>query len=35
MNTFLGKWLEYLAERGRGVARLRPVAADLAALPAD
>ncbi|MFC3549422.1 DUF1249 domain-containing protein [Lysobacter cavernae] len=26
MNTFLGKWLEYLAERGHGVATLRPVA---------
>ncbi|RPE81678.1 DUF1249 domain-containing protein [Vulcaniibacterium tengchongense] len=25
MNTFLGKWLEYLAERGHGVATLRPV----------
>ena len=24
MNTFLGKWLDYLAEQGRGVARLRP-----------
>lgn len=24
MNTFLGKWLEYLAERGHGVATLRP-----------
>ena len=23
MNTFLGKWLEYLAERGHGRARLR------------
>ena len=23
MNTFLGKWLEYLAERGHGVATLR------------
>jgi hypothetical protein len=22
MNTFLGKWLEYLAERGHGVATL-------------
>lgn len=27
MNTFLGKWLEYLAERGHGVATLRPVEA--------
>jgi len=26
MNTFLGKWLHYLAERGHGVATLRPVA---------
>ena len=25
MNTFLGKWLEYLAERGHGVATLHPV----------
>ena len=25
MNTFLGKWLEYLAERGHGVATLRKV----------
>ena len=25
MNTFLGKWLEYLAERGHGVATLRRV----------
>ena len=24
MNTFLGKWLEYLAERGHGVATLVP-----------
>ena len=24
MNTFLGKWLEYLAERGHGVATLAP-----------
>ena len=27
MNTFLGKWLEYLAERGHGVATLVPAAA--------
>ena len=27
MNTFLGKWLQYLAERGHGVATLRPEAA--------
>ncbi|KAF1684724.1 hypothetical protein B1992_14580 [Pseudoxanthomonas broegbernensis] len=26
MNTFLGKWLEYLAERGHGVATLAPAA---------
>lgn len=26
MNTFLGKWLDYLAESGHGVATLRPVA---------
>ena len=26
MNTFLGKWLQYLAEGGHGVATLRPVA---------
>ena len=25
MNTFLGKWLEYLAEQGHGVATLRPI----------
>jgi uncharacterized protein YqiB (DUF1249 family) len=25
MNTFLGKWLQYLAERGHGVATLRQV----------
>ena len=24
MNTFLGKWLEYLGERGHGTATLRP-----------
>jgi uncharacterized protein len=27
MNTFLGKWLHYLGERGHGVATLRPVPA--------
>ena len=27
MNTFLGKWLEYLTERGHGVATLVPAAA--------
>ena len=26
MNTFLGKWLQYLAEQGHGVATLREVA---------
>lgn len=26
MNTFLGKWLEYLADRGHGTATLRPLA---------
>lgn len=26
MNTFLGKWLQYLAERGHGVATLQPCA---------
>ena len=31
MNTFLGKWLEYLAERGHAVATLRPVEAGPAA----
>lgn len=31
MNTFLGKWLHYLGERGHGVATLRPAAAS----PAD
>jgi uncharacterized protein YqiB (DUF1249 family) len=25
MNTFLGKWLDYLAEQGHGVARLQPL----------
>ncbi|MBT2746715.1 MULTISPECIES: DUF1249 domain-containing protein [unclassified Lysobacter] len=28
MNTFLGKWLEYLAERGHCMATLRPVEHD-------
>ncbi|MBJ7574183.1 DUF1249 domain-containing protein [Luteimonas sp. MC1828] len=27
MNTFLGKWLQYLAEQGHGVATLAPVLA--------
>ncbi|MGN6511969.1 MAG: DUF1249 domain-containing protein [Lysobacteraceae bacterium] len=31
MNTFLGKWLQYLAERGHGVATLRRVEAREAA----
>jgi len=35
MNTFLGKWLEYLAERGHGVATLRRDPEGSAALPAD
>lgn len=30
MNTFLGKWLEYLAEKGHGVATLRPLHEDAA-----
>ncbi len=29
INTFLGKWLEYLAERGHGEATLRPSAKNL------
>ena len=29
MNTFLGKWLQYLAERGHGVATLRAVDEDV------
>lgn len=32
MNTFLGKWLQYLAERGHGVASRKP-APGLAPLP--
>ncbi|HVI60249.1 MAG TPA: DUF1249 domain-containing protein [Luteimonas sp.] len=28
MNTFLGKWLQYLAERGHGVATLRAAEAE-------
>lgn len=28
MNTFLGKWVQYLAERGHGVATLRPADPD-------
>lgn len=31
MNTFLGKWLQYLAEQGHGVATLRPQTAPIAA----
>jgi len=30
MNTFLGKWLQYLAERGHGVATLREAAREAA-----
>ena len=33
MNTFLGKWLQYLAERGHGVATLRPGPSCLPAAP--
>lgn len=33
MNTFLGKWLEYLAERGHGMGRLHRIAADPALDP--
>lgn len=29
MNTFLGKWLQYLAERGHGVATLAPMRTDV------
>jgi uncharacterized protein YqiB (DUF1249 family) len=32
MNTFLGKWLQYLAERGHGVATLAPVEASSSAI---
>jgi len=37
MNTFLGKWLQYLAEQGHGVATLRRVARQVpvAGLPDD
>ncbi len=31
MNTFLGKWVEYLAERGHGVATLQRITADATA----
>lgn len=34
MNTFLGKWLEYLAERGHGVATLRRIGDTMAPGPA-
>lgn len=34
MNTFLGKWLQYLAERGHGVATLHPAVASQR-VPAD
>lgn len=30
MNTFLGKWVQYLAEQGHGVATLRPHAEEAA-----
>ena len=30
MNTFLGKWLQYLAEQGHGVATLREAAREAA-----
>lgn len=33
MNTFLGKWLQYLAERGHGVATLRPAGSCTSAWP--
>ena len=33
MNTFLGKWLEYLAEQGHGVARLRRLEGAQLAIP--
>lgn len=33
MNTFLGKWLQYLADRGHGVATLKPLPVDAAPLP--
>ena len=33
MNTFLGKWLQYLAERGHGVATLRPAGSCLTPVP--
>jgi uncharacterized protein YqiB (DUF1249 family) len=35
MNTFLGKWLEYLAERGHGVATLHFVVASHSAGDCD
>jgi hypothetical protein len=35
MNTFLGKWLDYLAERGHGVATLVRVENDSAATEPD
>ncbi|WP_226468279.1 DUF1249 domain-containing protein [Luteimonas panaciterrae] len=34
MNTFLGKWLQYLAERGHGVATLRLAGAESSLLEA-
>ena len=35
MNTFLGKWLQYLAEGGHGVATLRQVAARVDLAPVE
>ncbi len=35
MNTFLGKWLDYLAERGHGVATLRRDPDAAVAMPAE
>ncbi|WDS36989.1 DUF1249 domain-containing protein [Pseudoxanthomonas sp.] len=35
MNTFLGKWVEYLAERGHGVATLRRVDQEMVVEPAE
>ena len=34
MNTFLGKWLQYLAEQGHGVATLQRAAEDFDEIPA-
>ncbi len=35
MNTFLGKWLEYLAERGHGVATLHPLTPETPAVTTE